>query len=225
MSVSKTPKTIISESTEGEFPLAGACPRRNGMAPKKINVIIWLVKAAELDVIQTCCMKKLIGLHFDMIYTLPYAMCLNTVSQIISTLEIEEDQNLISTSRFSSIGLIPPPEMALMQERVANFAKKTRINVEIWKDVAGKYYDLAVQKAQAGIFKTFAELGKKPGNAYTLLVVNNDRMPLLELLAEQLNSDLQVPAEGEIVELRFEGLIEGKNVRARLLYAAHGTLK
>ena len=55
--------------------------------------------------------------------------------------------------------------------------------------------------------------------------VNNDRMPLMELLAEQLNSDLQVPKEGEVVELRFEGLVEGKNVKARLLYAAHGTLK
>jgi len=196
------------------------------MTSKKIKIIIWLVKAAELDVIQKCCMKKLIGLQFDIIYTLPYAMCLNTVSKIFSTLEIEDDQNIIATSRFSSIGLIPPAEMALMQQRVAGFVKKTPVNVDVWRNAAGNYADLAVQKAQASIIKTFAELAKKwPGKAaFTLLAVNNDRMPLLELLAEPLDMALRVPKAGEIVELRFEGVVEGKDVRAKLVYAAHGTL-
>jgi hypothetical protein len=194
------------------------------MASKKINVIIWLVKAAELDVVRKCCMEKLVGLHFDLIYTLPYAMCLNTVSEIFSTLEIEEDQNIIATSRFSSIGLIPPADMTLMQQRAANFVKKTPVTVDVWREVAGNFVDLAVQKAQASIVKTFAELSKKPGNAFTLLVVNNDRMPLLELLAEPLNIALRVPAEGEVVELRFEGVLEGKNVNTKLVYAAHGSL-
>jgi hypothetical protein len=83
-----------------------------------------------------------------------------------------------------------------------------------------------VQKAQNSIIKTCAELVKKwPGNpAYTILAVNNDRMPLLELLAEPFDSSLRIPTEGELVELRFEGVVEGKNVRAKLVYAAHGTL-
>ena len=194
------------------------------MAVKKINVIIWLVKAAELDVIKKCCMKKLIGLHFDLIYTLPYAMCLNTVSEIFSTLEIEDDQNIIATSRFSSIGLIPPGEMALMQQRVAGFVKDTPVNVDVWQDVAGTFVDLAVEKAKASIIKTFAELAKKPSKAFTFLVVNNDRLPLLELLAVPLKTALRIPAEGEIVEMRFEGFVEGKDIRAKLVYAAHGTL-
>lgn len=194
------------------------------MAPKKIKIIIWLVKAAELDVVQMCCMKKLIGLHFDIIYTLPYAMCLNTVSEILSTLDMEEDQKIIATTRFSSAGLIQPEEMALMQQRVADFVKKTPVNIDVWRNVAGNYVDLAVQKAQANIVKTFAELAKKyPGNAFTLLAVNNDRMPLLELLAEPLKIALRVPVQGEIVELRFEGVVDGKNVHAKLVYAAHGT--
>jgi hypothetical protein len=194
------------------------------MAPKKMNVVIWLVKAAELDVIKKCCMKKLIGLHFDLIYTLPYAMCLNTVSEIISNLEIEEDQNIIATSRFSSIGLLASAEMAAMQQRLADFVKKTPVNVDIWREVAGDYVDLAIQKAQASIIKTFAELSKQPGNAFTLLAVNNDRIPLLELLAEPLCLALRIPKEGEIVEFRFEGVVEGKSTRAKLVYAAHGTL-
>jgi len=195
------------------------------MAPKKMNIIIWLVKAAELDVVQKCCMKKLIGLHFDIIYTLPYAMCLNTVSEILSTLDIEEDQKIIATTRFSSIGLAQPEEMALMQQQVEDFVKKTPVNVDVWRDVAGNYFERAVKKAQAAIIKTFAELAKKyPGNAFTLLAVNNDRIPLLELLAEPLKIALRVPTQGEIVELRFEGVVDGKNVRAKLVYAAHGTL-
>ena len=196
------------------------------MPVKKINVIIWLVKAAELDVIQKCCMKKLIGLHFDLIYTLPYAMCLNTVSEIFSTLEIEDDQNIIATSRFSSISLIPPGEMALMQQRVTNFVKDTPVNVDVWQDVAGGFCDMAVEKAKASIIKTFAELSKKPSmsNAFTLLVVTNDRLPLLELLAIPLNTALRIPEAGEVVELRFEGIVEGKDVCAKLVYAAHGTL-
>jgi hypothetical protein len=194
------------------------------MPAKKLNVIIWLVKAAELDVIKKCCMRKLVGLHFDVIYTLPYAMCLNTVSEIISDLEIEEDQNIISTSRFSSIGLVPPKDMAVMQKRVAEFVKKTPITLDVWKDVAGSYYGMAVQKAQNSIIKTFAELAKRPAAVFTLMAVNNDRMPLLELLAEPFDSALRIPAEGEIAELRFEGIVEGKNVRAKLVYAAHGTL-
>jgi hypothetical protein len=194
------------------------------MPVKKINVIIWLVKAAELDVIQKCCMKKLIGLHFDLIYTLPYAMCLNTVSEIFSTLEIEDDQNIIATSRFSSINLISPAEMAMMQQRVANFVKETPITVDVWHEAAGPFVELAMEKAKSSIIKTFAELAKKPSNAFTLLVVNNDRLPLLELLAVPLNSSLLIPGEGEVVEMRFEGLIEGRDVRAKMVYAAHGTL-
>ncbi len=194
------------------------------MPAKKINVIIWLVKAAELDVIQKCCMKKLIGLHFDLIYTLPYAMCLNTVSEIFNTLEIEDDQNIIATSRFSCINLIPPGEMALLQQRVTNFVKDTPVNVDVWKDVAGAYCDMAVEKARASIIKTFVELAKKPSSAFTLLVVTNDRLPLLELLSLPLDVALRIPAEGEVVEMRFEGLVEGKDVRAKMVYAAHGTL-
>lgn len=194
------------------------------MSTKKFNVIIWQVKAAELDVIQKCCMTKLIGLHFDMIYTLPYAMCLNTVSEIFNTLEIEDDQNIIATSRFSSIGLITPQEMALMQQRVADFVKETSINVDVWKEAAGAYVELALAKAQSSIIRTFADLAKKPGNSFTLLVVNNDRLPLLELLALPLKNALKIPTEGEVAELRFECQTEGKDVRARLVYAAHGTL-
>ena len=192
------------------------------MASKKINLIIWLVKAAELDVIQKCCMKKLIGLHFDVIYTLPYAMCLNTVSEIIADLEIEEDQNIVSTSRFSSIGLVPPAEMALMQQRVAEFVKKTPITLDVWKDVAGKLFDLAVQKAQASIIKTCQRAGKKmAGQAPS----PSWRSTTTGCRCWSCWPSPSTPHSGsrrrvKFVELRFEGLVEGKNVSAKLLYAA-----
>ena len=192
------------------------------MVAKKFNVIIWLVKAAELDVMKKCCAEKLIGLHFDIIYTLPYAMCLNTVSEIIADLNIEDDQDIVATSRFSCVGMIPPAEMTLLQQNVKAFVKNTPITVDVWKELSGSYFEKAVQKAQASINKTFAELANYPDNAFTLLIVNNDRMPLLELLAEPLNSAFRIPAEGEVVEFRFEAEVKEGKVRAKLVFVAHG---
>jgi hypothetical protein len=45
----------------------------------------------------------------------------------------------------------------------------------------------------------------------------------MELLAEPLDTALRIPADGEIVEFRFDGVVEGGNVHAKLLYAAHVT--
>lgn len=190
------------------------------MPTRKINVIIWLVKAAELEDIHKCCLTKLVGLRFDLIYSLPYAMCLNTVSEIMATLEIEDDQSIVATSRFSSIGLVPPEEMALLQKRVTDFVKETPINVDVWQDVAPEFVDLAVRKAKSSIASTFSELAKKTSNFFNLMVINNDRLPLLELLTIPLNKGLKIPSEGEVVQLRFEVVTEGKKIHAKLVYAA-----
>jgi hypothetical protein len=191
------------------------------MAAKKINVIIWLIKAAELDVIRASCLRNLVGLYFDLIYTQSYAMCLNGVSEIITTLGIEDDQNIIATNRFSSAGLVPAAEIGALQKSVADFVKKTPITVDVWQAIAADYTEAAVRKATASINATLAELARKPGNVFTLLVINNDRLPLLELLAAPLNRGLQVPDAGEVVQLRFEGSVEGKKVNGKLVYAAH----
>ena len=190
------------------------------MASKKINVIVWLIKSAELDVVKQSCLSNLVGLHFDLIYTMPYAMCLNTISEIFSTLEIEDDKNIISTSRFSNAGLVTSEEMEVLQSRVANFAKNTPITVDIWQEVAKSYFEMSLRKATAGINKTFAELAKLPGNSFTLLVVNNDRMPLLELMAAPLNKALNIPSDGELVQLRFEGAVGAKKTDIKLVYAS-----
>lgn len=190
------------------------------MPPRKINVIVWLVKAAELEDVHKCCLNKLIGLRFDLIYSLPYAMCLNTVSEIMSTLEIEDDQSIVATSRFSSIGLIPGEEMALLQKRVADFVKETSITVDVWQEVAPDFVDLAVHKATTSLASTFIELAKKPSSFFNLMVINNDRLPLLELLTIPLNKGLKIPQEGEVVQLRFEVQLEGKKINVKLVYAA-----
>jgi hypothetical protein len=190
------------------------------MPLKKINVVVWLVKAAELEDIHKCCLTKLVGLRFDLIYSLPYAMCLNTVSEIMSTLEIEDDQSIVATSRFSSIGLVPADQMALMQKRVVDFVKETPINVDVWQEVAPEFVALAVRKAKSSIASTFGELAKKPSNFFNLMVINNDRMPLLELLTIPINKSLRVPTAGEIVQLRFDVTVDGKKINAKLVYAA-----
>lgn len=190
------------------------------MAPRKINIIAWLMKSAERDVVRQSCISNLVGLHFDLIYTMPYAMCLNTISEIFSSLQMEDDKNIISTSRFSNVGLVTGEEMESLQSRVADFAKETPVNVDIWREVAGSYFETAVRKATAGINKMFAELANMPGNSFTVLIVNNDRMPLLELMASSLNRALTIPSAGELVQLRFEGTVGAKRTDIKLVYAS-----
>jgi hypothetical protein len=195
------------------------------MPPRKFNVIIWLVKAAELDDVKKCCLEKLAGLRFDLIYSLPYAMCLNTVSEIMTSLEIEDDQSIIATSRFSSIGVASPEELEVMLKKVADFVKKTPITVDVWQEVAPDYVEPAIKKAKNSIAATFMDLSKKPSSSLSLLVISNDRLPLLELLTIPLNKGLRVPLPGELVQLRFEVQTEGRKVHAKLVYARHEALE
>lgn len=190
------------------------------MAAKKINVTIWLIKAAELDRIRTSSLRNLVGLGFDIIYTQAYAMCLNGVSEIIASLGIEEDQSIVATNRFSSAGLVPVEKIGALQRDAAEFVKNTPVTVDVWQAVAGDFFAAAVRRATTGIHTMFAELARKPGNHFSLLVINNDRLPLLELLAAPLHKGLKIPAEGEVVQLRFEGTVDGKRINARLVYAS-----
>lgn len=185
-----------------------------------MNVIVWLIKSAELDVVKQSCISNLVGLHFDLIYTMPYAMCLNTVSEIFSLLKIEDDKNIISTTRFCNVGLVSREESETLQNRVASFAKETPVSVEVWQEAASNYYAMSVSKATAGINKTFVELAKMRGNSFTVLVVNNDRIPLLELTAAALNKGLNIPSEGELLQLRFEGTAGIRKADAKLVYAS-----
>jgi hypothetical protein len=195
------------------------------MAPRKFNVIIWLVKAAELEDVRKCCLERLAGLRFDLIYSLPYAMCLSTVSEIMSTLNIEDDQSIIATSRFSSIGVAEPEELAEVQKRVAEFVRKTPVTVDVWQELAPDYVERATKKAKASIAATFTDLSKKPSNSFTLLVVSNDRLPLLELLTIPLSKSMKVPTEGEVVQLRFDVTAEGRKISTKLMFSALETLE
>lgn len=190
------------------------------MAAKKMNVIVWLIKSAELDVIRQSCLSNLIGLHFDLIYSMPYAMCLNTISEIFSTLKIEDDKNIICTTRFSNVGFVSGEELEALQAMVAGFPDKTPNNVDSWQKNARNYFELALTKAIASINKTFDELAKMPGNSFTILVVNNDKLPLLELITGSLDKALKFPAEGELLELRFEATVGARKTNAELVYAS-----
>ncbi|NTV50519.1 MAG: hypothetical protein HGB32_08170 [Geobacteraceae bacterium] len=190
------------------------------MASKKMNVTVWLIKSAEIDVINQSCLSNLVGQHFDLIYTMPYAMCLNAISEIFSTLKIEDDKNIVCTTRFSNIGLVTKSEMKTLQYMLASFSDKTPNNAETWQKNAKNYFELSVSKATASINKTFDELAKMPGNSFTILVVNNDKMPLLELITGSLDKTLNFPSEGELLQLRFEGTVSTKNANAKLVYAS-----
>jgi hypothetical protein len=190
------------------------------MASKKMNVIVWLIKSAELDVIKQSCLSNLVGQHFDLIYTMPYAMCLSAISEIFSSLKIEDDKNIICTTRFSNVGLVPKAEMETLQYMVDSLSDKTANNTDFWQKNARIYFELSVNKATESINKTFDELDQMPGNSFTILVVNNDKLPLLELITGSLDKALNFPSKGELLQLRFEGTVGAKNTNAKLVYAS-----
>lgn len=190
------------------------------MVSKKVNVIVWLMKSAEIDVIKQSCITNLVGLQFDSVYTMPYAMCLNAVEVIFSTLGIGDNTEIISTNRFCNVGLASEDETVNIQSMIASLPKDVPVNVGVWREVAKSYFEMSVRKAIKSINNTFAELTKMPGKTFTILVVNNDKLPLLELLAAALNKELNIPTEGEVLELRFERSAEVNKGNAKLVYAS-----
>ena len=114
--------------------------------------------------------------------------------------------------------------MALLQQRIAGFVRDTAVTADVWQEVAPDYVALAVEKARASMVRTMTELSQRAAGSFTLLAVNNDRLPVLELLALSLNPAVRIPREGEVMEMRFEGQADSGNGDVRLLYAAHGAV-
>ena len=190
------------------------------MIQRKRTFTIWLVKAAELEDVQKCCRTRLAGLHFDIIYTLPYAMCLNTASEIMANLDIEDGQTIVATTRFSSVGLISPEEMHELRLKVLEHAKETNTpaTLDMWREVVPGYVEKALAKAHASIVATFASLYRKGTANVNLMVISNDRLPMLELQALSLKEGLKVPADGDVMQMRFDVKPEGRKVKAKLVF-------
>jgi hypothetical protein len=187
-------------------------------------VSLYLVKAAELDVIRTTAIKLLRGLHFTTVYTPSFAMCADNQSEIMLTADVEVGETK-STLRFSNRGLCAKQEMREMHEQMIKLCQDTPQTIDLWREekpdfCTTVFYTKAAIKAKEALRDTFKELSRKTGNRFDIMVINNDLLPLLELSVPKDFEDLQIAQPGDVIQFRYEVAIgDGGKINFRLLHA------
>ncbi len=182
-------------------------------------VSINLVKAAELDVIRATALKLLRGLHYDVAYTPHFAMCADNLSEIIMTTNADVADTR-SVMRFSCSGLFPKAEMKRIREHMDDFARLVPETVGLWCDKEPDYFEKAAIKANNALQKSLKEISRKPGNFFNVLIINNDTLPLLELIASKEFNDMEVSRPGDVIQFRYEVVVGSRGIMNwRLVHA------
>lgn len=187
---------------------------------RTFNVCMYLVKAAELDIIRKTARKLLRGLPFTTAYTPHFAMCTDTLSEIMLVTGTEEIETK-SVMRFSCSGLYSKQKLAVMRAdmdgRCCGFE-----SVGSWYQHEPEYFDRAAAKANQSVQKTLKEISLKPGNSFNVMVINNDILPLLELVATKEYNQLAIARPGDIIQFRYEVAIGFRNIMNwQLVHAYH----
>ena len=186
---------------------------------RKFVVSIYFVKAAELDVIRTTATSLLRGLHFAAIYTPHFAMCTDNLSEIMLATGANPAETR-SVMRFSCSGLCPKPELKTLRARMDERCGKRPETVGLWCRHEPDYFDRAATKANQALQKTLKEVASHPGDAFNLLIINNDILPMFELLASQEYDQLQIARPGEVTQFRYEVGTSFRNIMNwRLVHA------
>jgi hypothetical protein len=170
---------------------------------RNFNVIIYLVKAAELDVIRRTARNLLRGLPFTTIYTPHFAMCTDNLSEILLATAAEQVETK-SVMRFCCSGLYPKAELNATRLRMNDHCSHFPETVGLWKELEPEYFDRAAAKANLSLQKTLKELGRKPGSSFTIMIINNDTLPLFELLASKEYNQLEIARPGDVIQFRYE---------------------
>jgi len=170
---------------------------------RKFVVSIYFVKAAELDVIRSTATSLLRGLNFAAIYTPHFAMCTDNLSEIMLATDANPAETR-SVMRFSCSGLCPKPELKKLRARMDERCGKRHETVGLWCKHEADYFDKAATKANQALQKTLKEVASHPGDAFNILVINNDVLPMFELLASQEYDQLQIARPGEVTQFRYE---------------------
>lgn len=186
---------------------------------KRFIVCLYLIKAAELDVIRTTASRLLRGLSFATVYTPHFAMCMDNQSEIMLAADIEVAETK-QALRFSNSGLYAKEALQAMRAQMAALCMDTPETIDLWREAQSEYYAKARTKAKEALRKTFKELGNKSGNAFNILVINNDILPLLELSVPKDFEDLEIARPGDVIQFRYE-VVTGTagTINARLLHA------
>lgn len=166
-------------------------------------VCMYLVKAAELEMIRKTARELLRGLQFATAYTPHFAMCTDNLSEIMLATGTEQVETK-SVMRFSCSGLYPKLELKEIRARMDKLCCYRTETVGDWYDNEPEYFARAAAKANQSVQKTFKEIGRKQGNAFNVMIINNDMLPLLELVAPEEYNQLAIARPGEIIQFRYE---------------------
>jgi hypothetical protein len=189
------------------------------LAMRKFFVCLYLVKAAELNVIRRTAMKLLRGLNFTAVYTPHFAMCTDNLSEIMlaTSAGVVEARSVM---RFSCSGLFPQPEMKKIRAQMDECCRHSLDTVELWCKNQPGYFDKAATKANNSLQKTLKEISSQSGNSFNVMIINNDSLPMLELLASKDYNCLEVAHPGDVIQFRYEVVTGPPNIMNwRLVHA------
>lgn len=178
---------------------------------RSIIVSMYLVKAAELDVIRKTAGNLLRGLHFSAAYTPHFAMCTDNLSEIMVTTQTTPAE-INSVMRFSCSGLCPRAETKAVRARMDEHCSYRPETVSLWHEREPEYFEKAAAKANNSIQKTLKEIGRKEGDTFSILIINNDILPLLELVAPKEFDHLEIARPGDVIQFRYEAVFSMRNI-------------
>lgn len=188
---------------------------------RTFNVCFYLVKAAELDVIRSKARRLLRGLQLTTVYTPHFAMCTDNLSEILLTTGTEQVETK-SVMRFSCSGLCPKQELKAMRARMDDLCRHRLETVGMWYEHEPQYFDKAAAKANQALQKTLKEIGRKPGSFFNVMIINNDILPMLELVAPQEYNLLEIARPGDVIQFRYEVAIGVRSIMNwQLVHAYH----
>jgi hypothetical protein len=188
---------------------------------RNYSVCIYLVKAAERDVVRETARALLRGIRFSAVYTPHFAMCTDTLSEILLTTGMDAVETR-SVMRFCCSGLFPRPELNALRARMDEHCRCRPETVGLWFHQEPEYFDRAAAKANQSLQKTLKEVGRQPGESFNVMVVNNDTLPLLELVASEEYDQLPVARPGDLVQFRYEVAVGYRGIMNwQLVHAFH----
>ena len=174
-------------------------------------VSIYFVKAAELEIIRRTAINLLRGLKFAAVYTPHFAMCADNLSEIMiaTNTDVVETKSVM---RFCCSGLCPKPEMKKIRVHMNDICHQIPETVGLWCENEPGYFEKAAIKANQALQKTLKEIGRRSGNEFNVMIINNDILPMLELVASKDYNHLEIARPGNVIQFRYEVTIGPQSI-------------
>jgi len=194
------------------------------MNKRRVGLLIWVIKAADEEIISQCFKKHLKGIFFHRGFTPNNAQCLVTASCLFKFME-DSESIIVMSNRFDGVAT-EQMESKNPAEVISMIKTLTSGTIADWKNSAPIGFEGILDKVKKGLLRTVAELtrdgmAKKSSN---LLIITSGDLPFLESLAIEQDPEMKLMKPGEVMTLRVEVVMEGKNSELKVHYVQHLTL-